>query len=257
MERAILFDLDDTLIEDAAANTAAFRDACALARDNYGLDPAALATAVGRTAGQLWRAAPTIGYCRAIGISSTEGLRAAFTGDDPTLARLRDWAPWYRHAAWAGGLAACGVRDAALADRLADAYVVARGARNRVYPDVVPTLLALARGQRLALVTNGAPDIQRAKLAASGLAPHFAAVIVSGELGAGKPDARPFHAALAALGVAPHRTIMVGDSLERDVVGAHNAGLRAILLDRAGTTPPAGRGGVATIGSLRELLALV
>jgi len=137
MDSAILFDLDDTLIEDAAANAAACRDACVLARDKHGLDPTVLATAVGRVAGQLWRAAPTIGYCRAIGISSTEGLRAAFTGDDPPLARLRDWAPWYRHAAWAGGLAACGVRDAALADTLADAYVVARNARNRVYPDVV------------------------------------------------------------------------------------------------------------------------
>ncbi len=94
IDRAILFDLDDTLIEDAAANAAAFRDACVLARDKHGLDPTALATAVGRVAGQLWRAAPTIGYCRAIGISSTAGLRAAFTGDDPPLARLRDWAPW-------------------------------------------------------------------------------------------------------------------------------------------------------------------
>jgi len=135
--------------------------------------------------------------------------------------------------------------------------VVARNARNLVYPDVVPTLLALARDHGLALVSNGAPDIQRAKRAASGLAPHFAAVIVSGELGAGKPDPRPFRAALAALGVAAGRAVMVGDSPERDVVGARDAGLRAILLDRAGRRSPAGRDGVATIGSLRELLALV
>ena len=257
MDGAILCDLDDTRSEDAAANAAAFRDACALARDGYARDPADLAAAVGRVAGELWRAAPTLGSCRAIGISSIEGLRAACTGDDPMLARLRAWAPRYRHAAWSGGLAACGIADAALADTLAAAYVAARGAQDRVYPDVVPTLTALARRHRLALVTNGAPDIQRAKLAASGLAPHFAAVIVSGELGAGKPDARPFHAALAALGVAPGRAVMVGDSLERDVGGARNAGLRAILLDRAGCQPPTACAGVETIRDLAHLLALV
>ena len=103
---AILFDLDDTLLDDTTATEEAFLIACALARDAHGLAPERLMVAVRREAGNLWRAAPTIGYCRAIGISSAEGLRAAFVGDDPHLAALRDWAPTYRRAAWSAGLAA-------------------------------------------------------------------------------------------------------------------------------------------------------
>jgi len=254
---AVLFDLDDTLVADEAATEAAFLAACALAQVRHGLEPGGLARAVRDRARELWRGGPTITYCRAIGISSAEGLRARFLGDDPSLAALRAWAPAYRRAAWSGALAGLGVHDDAFAEELARRFVAERGARNRVYPDVIPALTALARAHRLALVTNGAPDVQRAKLAASGLAPHFATVVVSGELGAGKPDPRAFRAALAALGVAPERAIMVGDSPERDVVGAQAAGLRAILLDRAGRVPAGERGTAPVIRDLRQLLDML
>lgn len=232
---AVLFDLDDTLVADEAATADAFLATCALARARYGLDPAGLATAVRRQAQHLWQAAPTLDYCRTVGISSAEGLRARFTGEDPHLAALRAWAPTYRREAWSAALAGYGVRDDTLAEELAAALAVERGTRHWVYPDVVATLTALRETQRMALVTNGSPDLQRAKLAGAGFAPYFDAVIVSGEIGAGKPDARPFALALAALGVDPARAVMVGDSLERDMVGARNAGIAGIWLDRSGT----------------------
>lgn len=253
---AVLFDLDDTLVADDAATEAAFLATCAPAGARYGLDSGALARAVRRHARRLWRVAPTIGYCRAIGISSSEGLRARFTGDDPNLAALRAWAPTYRREAWSRALADCGVRDAALAEELASTYGVERGARHLVFPDVVPVLTALGRTCRLALVTNGAPDLQRAKLCGAGLAPYFAAVIVSGEVGAGKPDPRPFALALAALRADPTEAAMVGDSLARDIAGARRAGLRGIWLDRTGAG--GGVDGVrpdARIMDLRQLVA--
>ena len=49
-----------------------------------------------------------------------------------------------------------------------------------------------------------------------------------------KPDARAFAAALKAAGATPGRTVMVGDSLRRDVQGAQQAGLRAFWLNRHG-----------------------
>lgn len=237
---AVLFDLDDTLVADDAATEAAFLAACAPARAVYGLDPPALAQTVRRQARRLWRAAPTIGYCRAIGISSSEGLRARFPGDDPPLAALRAWAPAYRREAWSGALAEHGVRDPAFAERLAAAFVAERGARHLVFPDVVPALTALQSRYRLALVTNGSADLQRAKLAGAGLARYFDATIVSSEVGAGKPAPRPFLAALAALGADPTAAVMVGDSLERDIAGAQRAGLRAVWLDRTGGGSTAG-----------------
>ena len=255
---ALLFDLDDTLVADAAPTEEAFLAACALARARHGLEPADLARAVRHRARELWRAAPTIAYCRAIGISSVEGLRARFLGEDPQLVALREWAPEYRRAAWSGALAKLGMRDDALAAELALRFIAERGARNRAFPEVLPLLAALRPEYKLAIVTNGAPDLQHGKIAGAGLGACVDAVVVSGEIGAGKPDSRPFTVALTALGATAGDALMVGDSYERDIVGARNAGLSGIWLDREGRfssqedAAPASR-----IGDLRELLALL
>lgn len=255
---ALLFDLDDTLVEDAAPTEEAFLATCALAQGRRGLEPRVLARAVRHRARELWQAAPTIAYCRAIGISSAEGLRARFLGEDSSLAALRAWAPEYRQAAWSGALAELGVRDDILAAELARRFVAERGARNRVFPEVPPLLAALRPDYKLAIVTNGAPDLQREKIAGAGLAARVDAIVVSGEIGAGKPDPRPFAVALAALGIGADAALVVGDSLERDIAGARAAGVRGIWLDRDGRS----RGQddavpVPCIGDLRELLVLL
>jgi len=114
--RAVLFDLDETLITDRAATNAALVATDRLA-GAAGVDAVTLATAVRRHAGELWRAASTIDYCRAAGISPWEGLWAGFRGDAPELRTLRDWAPTYRRESWRRALAEQGVDDAL--DRLA------------------------------------------------------------------------------------------------------------------------------------------
>jgi hypothetical protein len=71
---AVPFDLDETLIPDEAATDDALRVTCRPAAERHGVETGSLAGAARRHAGELWRAAPTIGYCRVIGISSWEGL---------------------------------------------------------------------------------------------------------------------------------------------------------------------------------------
>jgi putative hydrolase of the HAD superfamily len=105
----------------------------------------------------------------------------------------------------------------------------------------------------LALVTNGAACLQREKLTASGLAEHFDAVVVSGDLGAGKPEPSVFLHALSLLGARDG--VMIGDSLARDVDGALATGLRAVWVNRFDSGP--GRAGVPEISSLAELPALI
>ena len=114
------------------------------------------------------------------------------------------------------------------------------------------TLDALA-GHPMAVVTNGAACLQREKLAASGLADRFGAVVVSGEVGVGKPDAAVFRVALERLGA--DEAVMIGDSLDRDIDGALAAGLGAVWINRFGTR--GGRDGVPEIASLAELPALL
>ena len=79
-------------------------------------------------------------------------------------------------------------------------------------------------------------------------------IVISGEIGIGKPDARPFELALEGLAVPARDAVMVGDSLERDVAGARRAGLRSVWLDRDGRGEPMDRSSPdARIRSLREL----
>lgn len=63
------------------------------------------------------------------------------------------------------------------------------------------------------------PDLQREKLVGAGLAHHFSLVLISGEVGIGKPDPRLFRMALCAFGVAPEEAAMVGDNPQKDVRG--------------------------------------
>src|SRR6185503_4502319 len=96
-----------------------------------------------------------------------------------------------------------------------------------LFPEVSATLDRLRPTYALALITNGAPDIQRDKLARSGIESYFPVVAVSVEAGVAKPDPAIFAQTLAALEVAPGEAVMVGDSPGRDILGANRAGVRA------------------------------
>ena len=198
MTAAILFDLDDTLVVEEAAAVASFEAAAGAVRDRHEVDVARLAIDARARARELWWAAPTHPYCRRIGISSWEGLWCRFDGDADEIRALRRWAPEYQREAWRRALADQGVDDIALAEELGERFGTERRARHEVFADVPAALAAAA--VPLALVTNGASCLQREKLAGSGLGDHFDAVVVSGDLGVGKPDASVFRHALSLLG---------------------------------------------------------
>ena len=261
MNAALLLDLDETLIDEHSAATDAFEATAAFAEasDHRLEDRPGLVAAARTQARELWSSAPTSDYCRDIGISSTEGLWCRFEGDDAPTAALRSWSPTYQRATWSAALQAQGVNDLAFADALAERFASERRARHRVFADVVPALSDLRERYALGLVTNGASCLQHEKLDRSGLRPFFDVVVVSAEFGAGKPDASIFRYALSCLGVPPGQAVMLGDSLDRDVDGAHSAGLQAIWVNRLGQARPADRRDVvevSTLGEARVLLAV-
>jgi putative hydrolase of the HAD superfamily len=102
------------------------------------------------------------------------------------------------------------------------------------------------------MLTNGPPDIQRLKLAMTGLADCFTAIVISGEIGVGKPDPRAFAIVADRLGIAPADIVMVGDNWERDVMGAIKVGMSAVWIS-AGRTVPAKVAGVSAIERVDEL----
>jgi len=104
-----------------------------------------------------------------------------------------------------------------------------------LYEDTIPALAELRRaGLKIGLVSNSARDIHE-------FARHHAldvdAGISSFHHGKTKPHASIFRAVLDLLEVAPTEAAMVGDVIEDDIEGARALGMRAILLDRAGSHP--------------------
>ena len=256
--RAILFDLDNTLLLEDQATEQALARTSELAARRANVDANAVRTAAEQAADALLRASPSFAYADAIGIWWGEALWGEFAGDQPGLRALRAFVPGYRRAVWTQALAAAHVEDAALADELAVAYPAIRRALRPLDPEAEAILDELARSYRLGLLTNGAADVQREKLAATTLAARFAAIVISSDIGVGKPDPAVFRAALDALGVPADDAVMVGDSLERDVAGARAAGLRSVWLDRAGDAAPGGSAvpdaRIRDLGELRSAL---
>ena len=232
----VLFDLDETLIEEEASNDASALAACAIAHRCHQVDVRAMLTALRARCRELWRAGPAVQYCSDIGISSREGLWGAFTGDHPQLEILREWIPGYRVDAWVGALAAAGIDDRALAGELADFFLADRKSRHVVFPESQQVLDVLQARVKLGMITNGASDIQRAKIVGSGLASYFDTILVSGEEGFGKPRPEIFRLAIDRLGVDEASAVMIGDSLARDIAGAAGVGIKSVWVNRIGVT---------------------
>lgn len=106
------------------------------------------------------------------------------------------------------------------------AQAIAR--RTRPFPEAREVLESLKTRFRLGLVSNGHGPTQREKLARSGLEDLFEVIVVSQEVGAPKPDPKPFRAALDALGVDAAGTWFVGDNPIADIGGASALGMTTV-----------------------------
>lgn len=128
----------------------------------------------------------------------------------------------------------------------------------RLFADARPCLEWLnATGVRIAVITNASGPHQRKKLADLGVAEFIHEVLIAGELGVAKPDPAIFRTACARLGAEPCEVAHVGDRLDLDAIGARDAGLAGVWLDRqgpAGGALPAGISTITSLGQLPELL---
>ncbi|GIW24367.1 HAD family hydrolase [Meiothermus sp.] len=231
MIRAVLFDLDETLILDHPVSLHALRSCAFYAASWYSLDIPRLIQAAEENAVRLWRASPVFDYTQRIGHSAGEGLWARYeVQTHPALKILHDWAPAFRVAVWRESLDEQGVHDDALCEALAHRYLSERRLYPR-YPEIDRLLKALS-GYRLGIVTNGVPDLQREKLEGCLLQDRFDAVAVSGELDIGKPEPGIFEQICKELGVEPSECVMVGDNPERDVAGAAGVGMKSVWVER-------------------------
>jgi putative hydrolase of the HAD superfamily len=117
-------------------------------------------------------------------------------------------------------------------------------------------------GVRFGLITNGELGLQTSKMVAVELDVRIEQVIASGEVGFAKPDPRIFRLACDRFGVAPAGAAYVGDRLHTDAIGAADAGLTGVWLDRAGSATAedlaaASAAGAHVIRNLAELPPLL
>ena len=231
---AIIFDLDETLITDEDATRKALQQTASYAQKQSAIDPERLYRAAYTYAKKLWQAAPTFPYCNSLGISASEGLWGYFEDSGPQWQELHDWVPGYQIAVWEHALAVQGYPNRLFAAHLAAVFREERLASQELFPETETVLHDLRSTYKLAILTNGAPDLQRKKIERSGLAHYFDAIVVSGEVGVGKPQPAVFNAVLGQLAIPAHATLMVGDSLERDMLGAAQSGLKGVWVNRRG-----------------------
>lgn len=122
------------------------------------------------------------------------------------------------------------------------------------YDDVLPFLAACrAEGLAVGALTNASADVTGPKLATNQLADSFAVVITRDTCGFGKPDPRVFQHACEQLGVEPADTAYIGDEWAADVAGSRDAGLHPIWIRRGGAGQSPAPEDVPVITSLDQL----
>jgi putative hydrolase of the HAD superfamily len=216
LPRAILLDLDDTILDDSSLVGDCWRGACDDQAPRFApLQAEVVSETIRQTSRWYWGDAER----HRSGRLELEAARRE-------VARL--------------ALLELGIDDRPLADSIGDGYSRRRDTLMAPLPDAVETVGWLREsGVRLALLTNGAGPAQRKKIIRFGLSALFDAILVEGELGYGKPDERVFRDAPDRLAVGPRDAWMIGDNLEWDVAAPQRLGIFAVWIDRRGRGLPA------------------
>jgi putative hydrolase of the HAD superfamily len=219
LPRAVLLDLDDTILNDSRNIDDCWEIACASCREEQaGIDALTLSGTISQVRDWYW--------------------------SDPArhrVGRLDLFAA--RREIVRLSLLELGVENLALAGRVAADYGALREERMEPFPGAIDTVKWLrASGCRLALLTNGGSDGQRKKIARFDLADHFDLILIEGEIGFGKPDPRVFETARRELAVDARDAWMVGDNLEWDVQQPQRMGMVGIWVDAGGRGVPATSG---------------
>jgi putative hydrolase of the HAD superfamily len=122
------------------------------------------------------------------------------------------------------------------------------------FPDLHEVLAELSRDHALGIITNGRGEFQQRTIDALDIAHCFKVILISEIEGVRKPEAEIFHRALKRLSCDPAEAVHVGDNPEADVRAARGAGLKAIWKRNAAFAEPEADGVIDNLGELPSML---
>ncbi|HUX53453.1 MAG TPA: YjjG family noncanonical pyrimidine nucleotidase [Williamwhitmania sp.] len=124
-----------------------------------------------------------------------------------------------------------GIKNETLAQQVDEEYIFQSPLKTNLLPFTLDTLQYLKGRYSLHIITNGFSEVQFVKINRSGLEPFFSHVVTSEEAGFQKPAPQVFNYALAKAGATIKQSIMVGDDLETDILGARSIGMKQVFFN--------------------------
>lgn len=230
MGGVIFFDLDGTLILERESNLAATVSILKQFELDTEIDAEDIIHSLERLGKQILSESQFSLYCNFIGISAMEILWCQFEGRSLYERLLRQWAPNFRRKVWSSALHEHNVCSKRLSDEVSEAFFRQRRFYQTAASHAVSVVNDLATTFRLGIITNGASCLQRQKIYDFKDSHLFRTVVVSSEIGHGKPSPVIFEKALRLIGASVSQCMMVGDNIERDIAGACAVGMSSILV---------------------------
>ncbi|PKP19988.1 MAG: noncanonical pyrimidine nucleotidase, YjjG family [Bacteroidetes bacterium HGW-Bacteroidetes-21] len=124
-----------------------------------------------------------------------------------------------------------GYEDNELADEIGTIYIEKTPLKTKIFPHTHESLTYLKPKYRLFILTNGFKEVQHKKLTGTHLDQYFEAVITSEDAGHQKPHLEFFTYVFDTLKIEPSESIMIGDALKVDIIGARNAGVDTVFFN--------------------------
>lgn len=133
-------------------------------------------------------------------------------------------------------LQAVGVNDEALAKRYSEDFFAIIRTKSVLMPHAKEVLEYLKPKYNLYILSNGFRELQSHKMHSAGVDTYFKKIILSEDLGVLKPSPQIFNFALSATQSELRESLMIGDSWEADITGAHGVGMHQAFYNVAGRT---------------------
>lgn len=170
-----------------------------------------------------------------LGLSSAEDFIATYTVNNHQL-----WAQYHlgkitkqalREERFRKTFLDLGLQPELIPAKFEDDYVAMGPTKTNLFESAEKVLTYLQNKYHLHIISNGFKEAVLTKMQVSNLNPYFKNVVISEDVGVNKPDKAIFEFALNLARAQKQESIMIGDSLEADVYGAQNFGIKAIFFN--------------------------